>query len=79
MVGSLLFLFIDIPKPPVPALAAPSGRSRLELLKTPRIAVAVICGTVSYALMNLVMTSTPLAVVGCGMTGDLLPGTDLSG
>ena len=79
VVGSLLFLFIDIPKPPVPALDAPKGRSRLELLKTPRIAVAVICATVSYALMNLVMTSTPLAVVGCGMTGDLLPGTDLSG
>jgi hypothetical protein len=28
--------------------------------------VAVICAMVSYALMNLVMTSTPLAVVGCG-------------
>ena len=26
----------------------------------------MICATVSYALMNLVMTSTPLAVVGCG-------------
>jgi MFS family permease len=38
----------------------------MELLKTPRIAVAVICAMVSYALMNLVMTSTPLAVVGCG-------------
>jgi len=25
-----------------------------------------ICAMVSYALMNLVMTSTPLAVVGCG-------------
>ncbi|BBU55784.1 hypothetical protein KU6B_20490 [Mameliella alba] len=33
--------------------------------------MAVICATVSYALMNLVMTSTPLAVVGCGFeTGD---------
>jgi MFS family permease len=30
--------------------------------------VAVICATVSYALMNLVMTSSPLAVVGCGFT-----------
>jgi MFS family permease len=37
-------------------------------LKTPVIAVAVICAMVSYALMNLVMTSTPLAVVGCGFT-----------
>ncbi|SEP55431.1 MFS transporter [Thalassovita taeanensis] len=66
LVGSLLFVFLDIPKPPVPDADAPRGRTRLELLKTPRIAVAVICAMVSYALMNLVMTSTPLAVVGCG-------------
>ena len=26
----------------------------------------MICAMVSYAMMNLVMTSTPLAVVGCG-------------
>ncbi len=71
LVGALLFLFLDIPRPPRPALDAPKGRSRMELLATPRIAVAVICATVSYALMNLVMTSTPLAVVGCGFdTGD---------
>ncbi|MBS8228538.1 MFS transporter [Vannielia litorea] len=71
IVGSLLFLFLDIPRPPVPAHDAPKGRSRMELLKTPRIAVSVICAMVSYALMNLVMTSTPLAVVGCGFeTGD---------
>ncbi len=66
IVGSVLFLFLNIPKPPVPSVDAPRGRSRMELLKTPRIAVAVICAMVSYALMNLVMTSTPLAVVGCG-------------
>ncbi|MBN7784053.1 MFS transporter [Ponticoccus gilvus] len=66
LIGALLFLFLDIPRPPVPSADAPRGRSRLELLKTPGIAVAVICGMVSYALMNLVMTSTPLAVVGCG-------------
>ncbi len=65
-VGVLLFLGLDIPKPPAPAADAPRGRTRRELLATPRIAVAVICAMVSYALMNLVMTSTPLAVVGCG-------------
>ncbi|WP_163850707.1 MFS transporter [Pseudooceanicola aestuarii] len=66
VLGSLLFLLLDIPRPPVPAQDAPRGRTRWEMLKTPRIAVAVICAMVSYALMNLVMTSTPLAVVGCG-------------
>ena len=64
--GALLFVFLDIPRPPAPAHDAPRGRSRWELLTTPRIAVAVICAMVAYALMNLVMTSTPLAVVGCG-------------
>ena len=68
ILGALLFFFLDIPKPAPPAQNAPRGRTRWELLKTPRIAVAVICAAVSYALMNLVMTSTPLAVVGCGFT-----------
>ena len=30
--------------------------------------MAIICAMVSYSLMNLVMTSTPLAVVGCGFS-----------
>ncbi|QFT80586.1 Major Facilitator Superfamily protein [Roseovarius sp. THAF27] len=68
LLGALLFFFLDIPKPPPPAPDSPRGRTRWELLTTPRIAVAVICAMVSYALMNLVMTSTPLAVVGCGFT-----------
>ena len=66
IVGSFLFLFLDIPKPKAPSPGEDAGRSRLELLRTPRIAVAIIVAMVSYALMNLVMTSTPLAVVGCG-------------
>ena len=64
--GVFLFALLDIPKSAAPVAGAPQGRSRMELLRTPRIAVAVIVATVSYALMNLVMTSSPLAVVGCG-------------
>ncbi|MFO1203637.1 MAG: MFS transporter [Tabrizicola sp.] len=66
LVGSFLFLALDIPKPVAPVAGAPIGRTRSELIRTPRILVAMICATVSYALMNLVMTSSPLAVVGCG-------------
>lgn len=66
VLGMFLFIFLDIPKAAKRAVDSPHGRSLIELLKTPRIAVAVICAMVSYALMNLVMTSTPLAVVGCG-------------
>jgi MFS family permease len=69
VLGAGLFFFLDIPTPPLQEKGAPKGRTRLELLTTPRIAVAIICAMVSYALMNLVMTSTPLAVVGCGLSG----------
>ena len=64
--GSALFLALNIPKPETRSADAPIGRSRWEIMKTPTVAVAMICAMVSYALMNLVMTSTPLAVVGCG-------------
>lgn len=64
--GVALLSALDIPTPPKPTATSDAGRSRRELLSVPVIAVAVICGTVAYALMNLVMTSTPLAVVGCG-------------
>jgi len=67
LVGMTLFFFLDIPRAPVAEKNAPIvGRSRSQLLREPVIVVAIICATVSYALMNLVMTSTPLAVVGCG-------------
>ncbi|MBU9698346.1 MFS transporter [Rhodobacteraceae bacterium HSP-20] len=68
LAGVFLFLLLDIPAPRPAATGSPAGRSRAELVRTPRIAVAMICATVSYALMNLVMTSSPLAVVGCGFT-----------
>ena len=69
--GLLLFFGLDLPKgtrhTPEPVSAIPP-RSRGELLRDPRIVVAMICAMVAYSLMNLVMTSTPLAVVGCGFT-----------
>ncbi len=71
VLGAFLFLGLDIPKPPKPHADDPKGRTRRELLRDPVIAVAIICGMVSYALMNLVMTSTPLAVVGCGFETDM--------
>ena len=66
ILGASLFLMLDIPVPPEPAEDEPAGRSRSEMLRDPTILVAIICAMVSYALMNLVMTSAPLAIVGCG-------------
>ncbi|CTQ50534.1 MFS transporter [Jannaschia donghaensis] len=65
-VGMWLFLLLDIPKPVPPAADAPTGRTKSQLLRDPAILVSIICAMVAYSLMNLVMTSTPLAVVGCG-------------
>ncbi|MDO5619946.1 MAG: MFS transporter [Paracoccus sp. (in: a-proteobacteria)] len=64
--GPLLFSFLDIPRPPARTAATPPGRPLGQILRDPTIIVAMICGMVAYALMNLVMTSAPLAVVGCG-------------
>ncbi|WP_017997920.1 MFS transporter [Paracoccus sp. N5] len=66
LLGPLLFGFLDIPRPAAAPAGSPAGRPLRALLREPRILVAMICGMVAYALMNLVMTSTPLAVVGCG-------------
>ncbi|MDI3337441.1 MFS transporter [Defluviimonas aestuarii] len=66
ILGAGLFLLLDIPRPPRRKNGEPMGRTRMEMLRDPTILVAMICAMVSYALMNLVMTSTPLAVVGCG-------------
>ena len=66
LLGPFIYAMLRIPVLPQSRAGAGGGRSLSEILRTPGIVVAMICGTVSYALMNLVMTSTPLAMVGCG-------------
>ncbi|MFJ9989384.1 MFS transporter [Pseudomonas putida] len=43
------------------------GRSLGELLRQPRLLVAMLCGLVSYTVMNFLMTSAPLAMTLHGM------------
>lgn len=49
---------------------ASGGRPLLEIARQPRFIVAVLCGMGSYALMALVMTAAPLAMVACGLGED---------
>ena len=71
LIGLWLFMALDIPKPQAATgTTADHGRPTAQILRDPTIAVAMICAMVAYALMNLVMTSTPLAMVGCGMTSN---------
>ena len=57
---------VDIPKP------APSdlhgGRPLLTIVTQPRFIAAALCGVISYPMMNLVMTSAPLAMKMCGLS-----------
>ena len=69
VVGMFVFLLLRLPKgTSKESTATLAPRSRMQLLRDPSILVAIACGMVAYSLMNLVMTSTPLAVVGCGLT-----------
>lgn len=43
------------------------GRPLLEIVRQPRFIAAVVCGTVSYTMMNFMMTSAPLAMKFCGL------------
>ncbi|TNC50454.1 MFS transporter [Rubellimicrobium rubrum] len=68
LAGAWVFLLLDLPSPARTTSQPLKGPSWGELLSRPAVLVAVICAMVSYALMNLVMTSTPLAIVGCGFS-----------
>jgi predicted MFS family arabinose efflux permease len=59
-----VLVFVKIPRPRVSHSFA-DGRPLLEIVRQPRFIVAAACGMASYAMMNMVMTSAPLAMVMC--------------
>ncbi len=64
LVAGGVMMFVNIPKPP-PRSAVGDGRPLSEIAREPRFIVAVACGVAAYSMMNLVMTSAPLAMVMC--------------
>ena len=71
LIGVIPILFLDIPRRARAAAGESTGRPWGEILRDRTVVVAMLCGMVSYALMNLVMTSPPLAMADCGFaTGD---------
>ena len=64
VVAAAVLTLVKIPRPP-PRTALNQGRPLGEIVRQPRFIVAVACGVASYAMMNLVMTSAPLAMVEC--------------
>ena len=67
--GALILIALDIPKPPV-VHHSEAGRPLWQIAKRPRFIIAVTCAISAYALMNLVMTAAPLAMVGHGHPQD---------
>ncbi len=61
----ILVSFVRIP-PLTAAERATSGRPLLQILAQPKCMVAVITAFVAYGVIALLMTSTPLAMAGCG-------------
>jgi MFS family permease len=42
-----------------------AGRPLVQIARQPTFIVAVLCATIAYGVMNLLMTTTPLAMVAC--------------
>jgi predicted MFS family arabinose efflux permease len=66
LVAMAILAGVDLPKPAAADLHA--GRPLLEIVRQPRFIAAALCGTIAYPVMNLVMTSAPLAMKMCGLT-----------
>jgi len=64
---SALILFgVRLPTPTAQDVAG--GRPLSIIVRQPRFIIAVICGVVSYLLMNFLMTAAPLAMQMCGLS-----------
>ncbi|HUS53644.1 MAG TPA: MFS transporter [Thermohalobaculum sp.] len=74
LVGAIPLIFLDIPLQPRGPLDQRQGRPWREILAQRRIVVAILCAMVSFSLMSLVMTSTPLAMVHHGFGTDAAAG-----
>ncbi|MGF1754974.1 MFS transporter [Vibrio makurazakiensis] len=65
IIALVILQTIQFPKPQS-AQSSVASDSLKEIIKRPNFAVAVFAAMVSYAVMNILMTATPLAMIGCG-------------
>lgn len=68
LIALLMLFFTQIPKQQDLTGAAAEQRPLLEIIRQPVFIVAVVVAMVSYVVMNLLMTATPLAMARCGYT-----------
>lgn len=67
LLNMAVVLCLKIPKP-AETTTGGVARSWPELLRQPKMLVAMASGMVAYGLMNLMMTAAPVAMIGCGFT-----------
>jgi len=65
LIAIVLLRFIEMPETAAAERAA-TGRPMRQIALQPKFAVAVLAGAVGYGVMNLLMTSTPIAMGACG-------------
>lgn len=65
-ISALVLLGVAIPKPGPRELEG--GRPLTTIVRQPRFITAVVCGVVSYLVMNFLMTAAPLAMRICGLS-----------
>jgi MFS family permease len=66
LVAMAVLTGVDAPKPASADLHR--GRPLFEIVRQPRFIAAALCGVIAYPVMNLVMTSAPLAMKMCGLS-----------
>lgn len=66
LVAMAILAGVDAPTPAPADLHG--GRPLAEIARQPRFIAAALCGIIAYPMMNLVMTSAPLAMKMCGLT-----------
>jgi MFS family permease len=64
VLAAAVLTLLRIPRPGAEQTFA-DGRPLVDIVGTPKFIVAVACGLASYSMMNLMMTSAPLAMVMC--------------
>jgi predicted MFS family arabinose efflux permease len=68
-IAVLVLLFVDIPHQKY-TQSTGQARPLARILRQPRLLVAILTGMMSYGMMNLLMTATPIAMHSSGFSVD---------
>ncbi|HEX3881357.1 MAG TPA: MFS transporter [Stellaceae bacterium] len=64
--AATLLYFTTLPPPPPRGQIRGVGRPLTTIIAQPIFIVALLSGMIGYGVMSLVMTATPIAMIGCG-------------